>query len=370
MDLNALYASGGLAPAGSNANYSQYNFTPSAPLDQSAVQGAAMTGAFTGGSTVPGLQVLGSPQSGVQGNTYSNPYGYNGGAFTAPTGAAGGGRTYGSYDDYVNQSFDTQIGGLQNIMNTLQPAQDAATLQATNNYQNQRNALDTGKAQGERNLQFASDQVKQQKARSLGDILNQLQSASFSYGNQLGAMGAGSSSATGLINQALGGKASRNRGDVLNNANTQDQQIGFQQADLNNDYQVNLKSLDDWKNSTLNDLANSFAQQKLSLQQKIAGAQGQKAQYLAEQGKAIDQAALDSLAALQGQYQQYSNDLISRYQNPMAPAVAINPALQQYQVQPITPGQLQGLNVARPGGDTVDNSVAFFRKNNDYSLGV
>lgn len=240
--------------------------------------------------------------------------------------------------------YDTQISGLTDIMNTLPVQQAGAESGINSQYGNQRTALDTQKAQGVRNLDFAQNQVETQRAQSLRDLGNMLKQHVSSYNNMLGAYGAGNSSAAGLIGTALTQQVSRNRGDIQRGTSDQLTGIGFQRDDLQNSYDTGVKSLDDWKKNSLAEIAQKFAQQKLELQQKIAGATGDKAAYLQSVGQNINQQAIDALSALQNQYKTYAQSLVDQYSQTAAPAAAIPQNLQQYAVRPVTAGSMAGLN--------------------------
>jgi hypothetical protein len=245
--------------------------------------------------------------------------------------------------NFVNQAYDTKIAGLQSQLDTLNPQQQNATLNVQNQFQNQSNALQGQQAQGHRNLDMASQQVEDSKAKSLNDLRNQVQTMGMSYNNQLGAYGAGDSSAAGLIQQALSGQASKNRAGVMDSAAQQGQAITLQGQDLDTEFQNNLKSLDDWKSSSLNDIATKFLTQKQAIQQAMVGANADRYQALAQADASYTNQAIQQLANLENTYKQQATDLNSQYQQAQAPAAAINSNLLQYAVNPISAGQIGSL---------------------------
>lgn len=255
--------------------------------------------------------------------------------------AAGGGVSTSKVDpNFVNQAYDTKIAGLQSQLDTLDPQQQGATLNVQNQFQNQSNALQGQQAQGHRNLDLASQQVEDSKAKSLNDLRNQVQTMGMSYNNQLGAYGAGDSSAAGLIQQALSGQASKNRAGVMDSAAQQSQGITLQGQDLDTEFQNNMKSLDDWKSSSLNDIATKFLTQKQAIQQAMVGANADRYQALAQADASYTNQAIQQLSNLENTYKQQSTDLIGQYQTAQAPAAAINSNLLQYAVNPISAGQI------------------------------
>lgn len=289
-----------------------------------------------------------------------------------PTVSAGGGSVSTSKVDpnFVNQAYDTKIAGLQSVLDTLQPQQDSANLQVSNQYQNQANTLQTQQAQGHRNLDMAQGQVDEGKARSLNDLRNQVQTMGMSYNNQLGAYGAGDSSAAGLIQQALSGMASKNRANVMDSAGQQTQQIQLQGQDLDTEFQNNMKSLDDWKAASLNDIATKFLQQRQAIQQQMVGANADRYQALAQADASYTNQAIQQLAQLEGVYKQQATDLVGRYQSMQAPQQAISGNLLQYAVNPISAGQIQGIrNVPQV---QTDNSQYYVPRkfSEDYGLSL
>lgn len=309
-----------------------------------------------GGGQNVGATRINDPNPGVQG---------------ASSVAGGGGASTSKVDpNFVNQAYDTKIAGLQSVLDTLQPQQDAATLNVNNQYQNQSNALTTQKAQGDRNLNIASDQVQSSKAHSLNDLRSQVETMGMNYNNQLGAYGAGDSSAAQLLQQALGGMASKNRYGVMTNAAQQDQAITLQKGDLQSEFDNNLKSLGDWKNSSLNDIATKFLQQKQAIQQQMVGANADRYQALAQADAAYTNQAIAQLSNLENVYRSQASQLIGQYQQIQGPNAQINPALQQFAVQPISAGQVSNIATV-PQYNTDNAGYTMPRKfNEDYGLSL
>jgi len=285
-------------------------------------------------------------------------------------GSGSGGSTSKVDPNFVNQAYDTKIAGLQSVLDTLQPQQDSANLQVNNQYQNQANALQTQQAQGHRNLNLAQNQVDQQKASSLNDLRHQVETMGMSYNNQLGAFGAGDSSAAQLIQQALSGQASKNRNSVMQSAGQQTQGIQLQGQDLDTEFQNNMKSLDDWKAASLNDIATKFLQQRQAIQQQMVGANADRYQALAQADASYTNQAIQQLANLEGVYKQQASDLVGRYQSMTAPNQQISGNLLQYAVNPISAGQLQNIGNV-PQMQTDNSSYYQPRKfNEDYGLSL
>lgn len=285
-------------------------------------------------------------------------------------GSGGGPSTSQINQNLVNRGFDSQIAGLQDKLRILDPQRQAGEVQLQNQYQTKMNDLNTGHAQGMRNLNMADQQVQESRARGLDDLRRQAEQMSMGYNNQLGAYGAGDSSASQLLNRAVAGMTNKNRSGLLRNASDQATQIGFQKQDLQTSYDQNKRDLDAWKQNSITDLYNKYADEKAAIQQAMATADAQRYQQLAQYDAAYTQQALDSLARIQQQHTQNANDLISRYQNMFAPReISIAPGLQQYAVKPIEAGVLGNISMPNPINPESEAQMAL-RKRLDEQSGV
>jgi hypothetical protein len=264
--------------------------------------------------------------------------------------------------DYVNQAFNTQKAGYQNQLNVLQPQRQASELGVVNDYQGKLNNLQEDYNTGLGNLATSRNTINTSRERGLKSISDQLRLQGQSYRNQLGAYGAGDSSATGLINQALGQNASNNRGDVLFNSTNQLQGVDQQQQGLDTSFKRNRESLDTWKQDALNSIAQQYLTTKQQLEAEMANADANRYQQLAQISSSYNQQAIDALSHVQNLYADQASQLMDSYRNQFAQKnVQIAPELQQYQVAPIDAGRLAGL--AMPSQVNPDySSLSLLRK--------
>lgn len=300
-------------------------------------------------------------------NPAQNPQNDQSGAYTGGNGSVS---TSQVNKDFVNKGFDSQIAGLQDKLRILDPQRQAGEVQLQNQYQTKFNDLNTSHAQGMRNLNMAEQQVQDSRVRGLDDLRRQAEQMSMGYNNQLGAYGAGDSSASQLLNRAVAGLTNKNRSNVLRNASDQATKIGIQKQDLQTSFDQNKRDLDAWKQNSITDLYNKYADEKAKIQQEMASADAQRYQQLAQYDAAYTQQALDALARIQQQHTQNANDLISRYQNMFAPReLSIAPELQQYTVKPIDAGTLG--NISMPGAVNPESDAQMaLRKRLDEQSGV
>lgn len=247
---------------------------------------------------------------------------------------------------FINAQADLTKSKLSSILSTLDPQQNVANAKVLNQFQTSRNDLLGNKATGDRNLNYADQQVQGNKIRDLKTLGDRIRQMNFSYSNQLGAYGAGDSSAAGLISNAVAQQGANSRGDILRGASDQQTQIGFQREDLERAFTGSMTKLDEWKQNNLADIASSFAEKKNQIQEAMATADASRYQELAQLDASFTAQALDSLKNLENMYQGQANDLVSRFKTILGPQnVGIAPGLQEFAVQEVNPSELAGLRM-------------------------
>lgn len=251
--------------------------------------------------------------------------------------------------DYVNQSFDAKLAGLQSQLDALNPQQQAGERNIANQYQTKDVRLAEDRAVGLKNLASSLNQVQDSRTRGLKNLGDQMRQKSMSYNNQLGAVGAGDSSAQQLINFALGQQASGARGDLVRNASGQEVAINDQQATLEREYTRNKQDLDTWKQSSLADLAQKFAEVRNNIANEMSNATLERQQQLAQYDAGVTQAAIQQLSNIENMYRQQAADLTNRFNSMYAPTdIQIDPTLKQYDVKPISVADIAGMSMPQP----------------------
>lgn len=246
----------------------------------------------------------------------------------------------------VNSQFDTQIAGLQNQLNTVGAQEGASTRQITNQYGTRSSRLNEDVNTGRTNLTRSQNKITDSRLRGLKSIADQLRQQGMSYNNQLGAMGAGDSSASQLVNFALGQQAGKNRYDVVRNASDQEVAVQDQRKELETNFQRTMQDLETWKNQSLQDVALKYAEIRNRIQNEMATANVQRQQQLAQFDANATQAAINELGRIQGMYASQAADLNNRY-NAMAPqeSINLNQGLLNYDVKPIDEGVLASVDL-------------------------
>lgn len=261
----------------------------------------------------------------------------------------------------VNSQFDTQIAGLQSQLGTVGAQEGFNNRQITNQYDTRSARLNQDVNTGRTNLDRSQNKITDSRLRGLKSIADQLRQQGMSYNNQLGAMGAGDSSASQLVNFALGNQAGKNRYDVVRNASDQEVAVQDQRKQLETDFQRNMQDLDTWKAQSLQDVALKYAEIRNQIQNQMATANVQRQQQLAQYDASATQAAINELGRIQGMYAQQAADLNNRY-NAMSPqsTINVNQGLLNYDVKPIDEGVLA--SVGLPASVNPEAQVTAVRK--------
>lgn len=292
------------------------------------------------GVSAPGYTFVGTPSGGGNDSPVTNTY-------DAQAAAARQAAIQRQQNiDFVNQSFDTKLAGLQSQFDTLGAQEGAGTRQINNQFNTRNTRLNQDVQTGRGNLDTSANKIVDSRLRGLKSISDQLRQQGMSYNNQLGTFGAGDSSAQQLINYAIGGQASKNRGELVRNASDQTTAVESQRKELETNYQRNVQDLETWKGSALQDLSLKYAEIKNQIQNEMVNANIQRQQQLAQYDASVTQAAISQLQNIQANYQRQAQDLNARF-NAMAPdnAVNINQGLLNYDVKPIDPGVVASVDL-------------------------
>lgn len=292
----------------------------------------------------------------------------------APTGGStggGGGSTSGTgtfnapgYLQGIQQEYGAQINaGPQNLAILQQGQQGGVNAANTNaaaqgaTYQTQANAQDA-------TLQNAIGSQQNQQHLSLAELADQIRGQHSGLQAQLGAVGAGSSSAAGLGDQALAHEQNTQTANIDQQANSNISGAQTQIKGVDAVLQANLHQLDTFKQNQINQITNQYSQLMTQLQTSLQTAQGEEKARLAMFGQQLTGSAIQSLTNLNGQIQGQAQSLIDQGNQH---ATGLQDIPQAQAVAPITtqplspfsnnvqPGNSSGNASAVPGGLTLSD---------------
>jgi hypothetical protein len=145
-------------------------------------------------------------------------------------------------------------------------------------FQNQSDVINRGREAGIQQADASAGEVRKNQATSLRDLALNLGNAVSAFGQKLGGMGAGDSSAANMANVAYSKIANRNTADIMNQTRKQLAEIETIKQKIVIDAQDKLSALETWKaNQTT-----AVSQYVRSLRDYISKAKSQGKQALAE----------------------------------------------------------------------------------------
>ena len=248
---------------------------------------------------------------------------------TSTTGTVTGGATAGSatagssVGDAYKQAYDSYINSTQSHIDQQPLLQQSAEQAQSGVYGGQQGLLDQQHQAGTASNAFAQQNLNDQKTRSLRDLNNSLQGQVQGYNNQLGTYGAGDSSASQMLNYALGRQNDQQRNDLLQQAGSQQTGIDLQKKNLDDAYGTQTTALEGAKQATINQIRTQYGTQMQQLQDTLKNYTGQEAIYLAYNGQnQASQDALSKLAALDSLHSTNQDALQLAYQNYVDPRVS------------------------------------------------
>lgn len=241
-------------------------------------------------------------------NNTPGTYGYN---LNQPEYQAGIQQEYGS----AIQGANNQIQGWNSYLPTAQT--DIGNLASASTAQANQTAQDTNNAL---NVQGAGTQNQQHL--SLAELADQIHGQNQGLMNQLGAQGAGFSSAMQTGQQALQHAQNMQAANINTQANANLANINAEHKTTNDTLTTALQNIGAWKQQQLNSILNQYSQAMSSLNQALGTAQGEEKARLAMFGQQISKSAADALGNLQATTQNSvntANSALSAATNAAAP---------------------------------------------------
>jgi len=259
----------------------------------------------------------------------------------------------------INQEYGAQLNaGPQNEAILQQGAQAAQNAVNTNTgaqeatYQTQANAQNA-------TLQNAIGSQQNQQQLSLAELADQIRGQHQGLQAQLGAVGAGNSSAQGLGDVALAHEQNTDAANVDQQANQNISGAQTQEAGVNAVLGANIAQLNTAKQNQINTITNNYAQLMQQLQVSLQTAQGEEKARLAEFGQNLTASALQSLSSLNGSIQNNANALLTQGSTgatglqDIPQAQAVNPIVNN-PISPFSPGTTANSNAtATPSGGSL-----------------
>lgn len=215
----------------------------------------------------------------------------------------------------INSGFDAYTSQLDQMLGTL-PVQEQGQKQMAQNSYNQGVAdINTQKTASLADLGTSSRKNSEQQVKSLADIADNIRNL-FQTGNvMLGTRGAGDSSAADRYSYAVTKLGSKQRGDVLAQTRSIENDIADRSAKLNNIVTQETAKLKTNLDNQILQVAQYFQDKQNELLQAKASGQLQRGQSLASLSTQLLQIAQQQLAAAEQDHRAKQNSLLTWAEN-------------------------------------------------------
>lgn len=309
-------------------------------------------GAGTGNSTIS-FSGTPAPQAPVQqaetstGNS-SNPMGIN-----QPEYLQGIQQEYGAT---INNA-KAQVPYYTKLLNTLQSNVGSQATQQTgdenNNYTAANNAYNT-----------QNQATQSQQQLSLSELADQIHGQNQGLVNQLGTMGAGSSSAVGAGQNALAKVQNTDRANIQQQAGAGTAEINAAQQSLLTQHQSNLDQIQQYKTNQLNSILGTYVPLIQNVNASMAQAQGEEKARLAEYNTSLTQQAGAALQKLDGDVASLTNASVKQVSENLSPE-SVKAAPAQVTVPTVSPfnGGGSGANANTTAAPTGGSIAALLQQN-------
>lgn len=211
----------------------------------------------------------------------------------------------------INSGFDAYTSQLDQMLGTLPKQQEGQVQTATNSYNQGISDINAQKASSVADLGTSSRKNSEQQVKSLADIADNIRNL-FQTGNvMLGTRGAGDSSAADRYSYAVTKLGSKQRGDVLSQTRSIENDIADRSAKLNNIVTQETAKLKTNLDNQVLQVAQYFQDKQNELMQAKANGQLQRGQSLASLSTQLLNVAQQQLAAVEADHRAKQNSLLS-----------------------------------------------------------
>lgn len=199
----------------------------------------------------------------------------------------------------INSTFAAPVANFDALYADLDRTKAFNEGQIESQYGTSRGGLDLSYNQGTENLNKSQAGVDYTKSSSLRELGSNLDSAMRARLSQIGAKGAGSSSAGYQLAMGIHDTGDQARGSLIDQAGQQYGAIDLSRKHLGEQHDQAIKQLDDWKIGEIAKITNDYLTSKAQLDREKAGADASRQAALAAQSVTLAQQAAANLAQVQ-----------------------------------------------------------------------
>lgn len=285
-----------------NKLYSNYQqgtgFNPYGPTITSTSKSTTQTNnTNTGRGGAPSVNSRGEKLVGYNAN--GDPI-YSGGN----TGPSPQDEYYNRIRSNIESGFNQYLSNLDRLAGLVPQMQQEQQGYLGQQFESMLGQLGTEKQAAEKQLETYKQDVQTRKQVGMEEIAQNLRNLMKTTGMQLGAMGAGSSSASQVIAPyALAKQGSRAQAQVIKGANDQLAELDRKMIDVQKTYDTQKSQIEQWKAEKMAEISNTYNDLKFKIEQAKANAPLDKMNALNN----LDQTLLQNALQMANYYEQTAN---------------------------------------------------------------
>lgn len=306
------------AQAGENLAYTTINRYSQNPSSSGSVLGATTGGGRGGGVlNTPTTSQSSSGNRITSSQALANGWDVNNlpSGYTLDTGGSNVDALAQQTRNDINAGFDAYTSQLDQMLGTLPSQQQGQVQMATNSSNLGLRDIESQKSASLADLATSSRKNSEQQVRSLADIADNIRNL-FKTGNvMLGTRGAGDSSAADQYSYAVTKLGSKQRGDVLAQTRSIENDIADRAAKLNNIVTQETAKLKTNLDNQILQIAQYFQDKQNEILQAKANGQLQRGQSLASLSTQLLQVAQQQLAAAEQNHRTQQQSLLTWAEN-------------------------------------------------------
>lgn len=216
--------------------------------------------------------------------------------------------------------YDTKLTELENMYPTMQAADEKL---AGDTYNSMFSGIQEGQTLANQKLDLSKQNVLSTGKNSISDLSANLRNMLKASSSQLGAMGAGSSSAAPMAAYAYSKIAAHERGGIQKQINDQLMQIDQKAVDVQTTFNSQKMELEQWKGTQLQGIRDKYLPMVTRIKEMKANAPLQKVQALNNLEESLLTRAQNELSQIETEGRQYAMTVQTNAQTQLANLTAL-----------------------------------------------
>lgn len=262
----------------------------------------------------------------------------------------------------INENYQNALNLINQRAAALPGYQAQDTGYVTDQYGNMVKSLQQGQQSAQEKLGLAGQAVQANKATSIADLGSNLRQMMNATQMQLGALGAGDSSASQVMAPYAFSKIAAKEGaGIQRQANQQLADIESKKVDLQSTYNTQLAGIEQWKGDQLNQLTQYYRGLQSQIEDAKMNASAERGQQLQQLEVGLFNTATQKAQQIETEARNYQASLSQWATQRIAELNNARMAMTQnanFDPQQMTFNELGGMNMGSQGGDALQTYIS------------